>query len=116
MTDVPRARSPRRPAGRAAARMLPGPDGFELRLLVRNGEQLLLALVIPIVALIGMTAVTVIELPRTAGRHRDAGHLALAILSTGFTSMAISTRLRPPVRGDQATDRVGGLAAGPAGR
>ena len=56
-TFTPAAR-PRRVAGCSRAQ-----TGFEIRLLVRNGEQLLLALVIPIAALIGLTRVTVIALP-----------------------------------------------------
>lgn len=66
---------------------------LETRMLVRNGEQLLLALVIPVVVLIGGIVV--------AGRFRIGGAdpvqrlapavLALAILSTSFTSLAIAT-------------------------
>jgi ABC-2 type transport system permease protein len=67
---------------------------MESRLMVRNGEQLLLALVIPLLVLVG----------GVAGAHRigihfderavDAltpGVLALAVMSTAFTSLAIAT-------------------------
>ena len=66
---------------------------METRLLMRNGEQILLALVIPIVILIGGTASAgVVELG--SGRRIDVltpGVLALAVLSTAFNSLAIAT-------------------------
>ncbi|MGH3447893.1 MAG: ABC transporter permease [Nocardioidaceae bacterium] len=66
---------------------------METRLLVRNGEQLLLALVIPVLLLAGgAEAGHVIDLG--AGRRIDVltpGVLALAVMSTSFTSLAIAT-------------------------
>jgi ABC-2 type transport system permease protein len=67
---------------------------METRLLLRNGEQLLLAVVIPLIVLVGGIA---------AARHFDLsfrhspvdtltpGILALAVMSTSFTSLAIAT-------------------------
>ena len=67
---------------------------METRLLLRNGEQLLLAVVIPLIVLVGGIA---------AARHFDLtfshspvdtltpGMLALAVMSTSFTSLAIAT-------------------------
>ena len=67
---------------------------MEVRLLLRNGEQLLLAVVIPVLVLVG----GVIGADRVgidlAHRPVDAltpGVLALAIMSTSFTSVAIAT-------------------------
>jgi ABC-2 type transport system permease protein len=66
---------------------------MELRLLSRNGEQLLLTLVIPLLLLImGTRADAVVDLG--PGRSIDIltpGVLALAVLSTSFTSLAIAT-------------------------
>jgi ABC-2 type transport system permease protein len=66
---------------------------METRLLLRNGEQLLLALVIPMLLLIGgAEAGDVIDLG--SGRRIDVltpGVLALAVISTSFTSLAIAT-------------------------
>lgn len=66
---------------------------LETRLLLRNGEQLLLALVIPLVVLIGAAEASgVVDLG--AGRRIDVltpGVMALAVLSTSFTSLAIAT-------------------------
>jgi ABC-2 type transport system permease protein len=76
---------PRRVAAQAA---------IEARLMLRNGEQLLLAVVIPVIVLVG----------GVSGAHRIGLHfshsavdvftpgvLALAIMSTSFTSLAIAT-------------------------
>lgn len=67
---------------------------METRLLLRNGEQLLLALVIPVIVLVGgVAAVDRLGLD-LAHRPVDAltpGVLALAVMSTSFTSLAIVT-------------------------
>lgn len=66
---------------------------MEARLLLRNGEQLVLALVIPVLVLVGGTfSGSVLDLGD--GRRIDLvtpGVLSLAVLSTAFTSMAIAT-------------------------
>ena len=82
-----------KPGAAAPAAMLRSQVGMELRLLVRNGEQLLLTLVIPLLLLIaGTHSDKVVDLG--AGRPIDIvtpGVLALAIMSTSFTSLAIAT-------------------------
>lgn len=82
-------RSDPRPARRLA--MIAASAGFELRLTLRNGEQLLLALVLPVVALVGGTLVTTVELPEPRIDTVTPGVLALAVISTAFTSQAIIT-------------------------
>ena len=67
---------------------------METRLMVRNGEQLLLAVVIPLLVL--FAGVTAIERQNLSLSHTPIdtlapGVLALAIMSTAFTSLAIST-------------------------
>jgi len=66
---------------------------METKLLLRNGEQLLLALVIPLLLLVGgAKAGGVVDLG--PGRRIDVltpGVLALAVMSTAFTSLAIAT-------------------------
>lgn len=66
---------------------------METKLLLRNGEQLLLALVIPLLVLVGgARAGSVIDLG--PGRRIDVltpGVMALAVLSAAFTSLAIAT-------------------------
>ncbi len=80
-----------RPGPAPVRRMLRAQTVFELRLLIRNGEQLLLALVIPIAALVGLSLVTLVELPEPRVGTVVAGVVTLAVLCTGFTSLAIST-------------------------
>ncbi len=66
-------------------------SGLELRTQLRNGEQLLLALVIPLAVLFGMNELTLVSL---TGRRIDAvtpGVLTLALMSAAFTSQAITT-------------------------
>jgi ABC-2 type transport system permease protein len=66
---------------------------METRLLLRNGEQLLLALVIPLLLLLGgAESGGVVDLG--SGRRIDVltpGVMALAVMSTSFTSLAITT-------------------------
>ncbi|MFC4532750.1 ABC transporter permease [Sphaerisporangium dianthi] len=65
--------------------------GAEIRAVLRNGEQLLLTLIIPILVLVGFSAIPLLEVP---GRRIDfvtPGVLALAIMSTAFTGQAIGT-------------------------
>lgn len=69
---------------------------FELRLLLRNGEQFLLTVVIPLVLLVGLSLTTFISisLPAEASSRVEGvlpGILALAVMSTSFTALAIST-------------------------
>ncbi len=67
---------------------------METTLLLRNGEQLLLALVIPVLVLLaGVLAVDRLDVSLS---HRPVdeltpGVLALAVMSTSFTSLAIAT-------------------------
>jgi ABC-2 type transport system permease protein len=66
--------------------------GLELRTLVRNGEQLLLTLVIPVLLLVVFSAEALINIG--PGHRIDfiaPGILALAVMSTSFTSLAIGT-------------------------
>lgn len=65
---------------------------FEFGLTLRNGEQLLLTLIIPVAAMLGLTYMTGVDLG-TDDRIQVVvpGIIALAILATAFTSQAIST-------------------------
>jgi ABC-2 type transport system permease protein len=65
---------------------------FDARVLLRNGEQLLLTIVLPAMLLVGLTLASVPDLG--TARRIDVvapGVLALAVLSTAFTGQAIST-------------------------
>ncbi|MEO6821079.1 MAG: ABC transporter permease [Candidatus Nanopelagicales bacterium] len=64
----------------------------EVRTTLRNGEQLLLTLVIPLVLLVGLSRTRVVSLGTgPAIDEVTPGILALAIMSTAFTSQAIAT-------------------------
>jgi ABC-2 type transport system permease protein len=73
--------------------MLRAQTVMELRLLARNGEQVLLTLVIPLLLLVmGTRSDEIVDLG--PGRPIDIitpGVLALAVMSTSFTSLAIAT-------------------------
>ena len=81
------------PGAATPAAMVRSQITMELRLLVRNGEQLLLTLVIPLILLVmGTQSDKVLDLG--TGRPIDIvtpGVLALAVMSTSFTSLAIAT-------------------------
>ena len=67
---------------------------MESRLLLRNGEQLLLAIVIPVLVLFGgVMAIQYagLSLSHTPVDELTPGVLALAVMSTSFTSLAIAT-------------------------
>ncbi|QGQ19542.1 ABC transporter permease [Cellulomonas sp. JZ18] len=68
--------------------------GFETRTILRNGEQLLVTVVIPVLALVGLVRGTFVEFD-TAGASRvdflTPGVLALAVMTSSFTSQAIAT-------------------------
>lgn len=66
--------------------------GFEIRTLLSNGEQLLVSLLLPALALVGLAVGNTPDLG--AGRRIDIvvpSVLALAVVSTAFTGQAIST-------------------------
>ncbi|MFZ8909854.1 MAG: ABC transporter permease, partial [Candidatus Nanopelagicales bacterium] len=67
---------------------------FELRLLLRNGEQFLLTVVIPLALLLAATFVAAVPLSGAPGTARLpaalGGVLAVAIIASAFTSLAIS--------------------------
>jgi ABC-2 type transport system permease protein len=72
--------------------MLRAQAGLELRLTLRRGESVLLTLIIPLALLLFFSTVDV--LPAGSGRPVDfvvPGVLALAVLSTSFTGLAIAT-------------------------
>lgn len=82
-----------RPGAAPVPAMVAAQAGMEARLLLRNGEQLLLAVVIPLLVLVGgQQAGELLDLG--PGQRIDVltpGALALAVLSTAFTSVAIAT-------------------------
>ena len=80
------------PGAAPLPRMVRAQAALELRTLARNGEQLLLTLIIPVLLLLAFGHENLISVG--AGSRIDfvvPGILALAVLSTAFTSQAIGT-------------------------
>ncbi|HXA61800.1 MAG TPA: ABC transporter permease [Streptosporangiaceae bacterium] len=72
--------------------MVSAQTSYEVRSLLRNGEQLLLTLIIPVVLLVLFSATSLLDVG--GGSRVDfltPGILALAVLSTAFTGQAIGT-------------------------
>lgn len=82
------------PGAAPLARQVRAQARLETKLLLRNGEQLLLALVIPVIVLVGMV-LGADKLGLAWDHHAvgvfTPGVLALAVMSTAFTSLAIAT-------------------------
>lgn len=65
---------------------------FEIRTVLRNGEQLVITLVLPMLLLVVLSRTTLIDLGTSDRIGLVApGVLALAVMSTAFTSQAIAT-------------------------
>lgn len=79
------------PGPAAVVRRIGAQSGVELRQALRNGEQLLLTVIIPTVLLLLFTAAPVLDLPKPRVDFLVPGVLALAIMSTAFTGQAIAT-------------------------
>lgn len=80
------------PGAAPLSRMIASQTAYELRTLLRNGEQLLLTLIIPVVLLVLFSATSLMDVG--GGRRVDfitPGILALAVMSTAFTGQAIGT-------------------------
>ncbi len=77
-----------RPA--AVPKMLAAQFGLELRLLLRNGEQLLLTMFIPITLLVGLTLLPLGSFGPNRAATFVPAIMALAVISTAFTGQAIA--------------------------
>lgn len=90
-TSAPGGLAPR-PGAAPRGRVLATQTLAEIRMTLRNGEQLLLTLVIPVVLLVALS-----HLPESVVGHSPAvdavvpGILALSVISTAFTGQAIAT-------------------------
>lgn len=90
MTWAPGDLAPR-PQAATRGQMLKAQTRAELTLILRNPEQVLLTLVIPLVLLVLLTEVSIVDV---SGRRVDffvPGIMALAVMSSSFTGQAIAT-------------------------
>jgi ABC-2 type transport system permease protein len=79
------------PAAASRGQMLLAQARAELVLMLRNGEQLLLTMVIPLALLVGLSTVDAVEVDGPRVDFFVPGILALAVMSTAFTGQAIAT-------------------------
>ena len=79
------------PGAAPLPRMVAAQARLELTLMLRNGEQLLLLGVIPVLLLVLFSTVDLLDLPGRAVDYVTPGILGLAVLSTAFTGQAIGT-------------------------
>lgn len=91
MTAFPAGTFGPRPAASSVARMVPAQAWFEMRLLLRHPEQLLLVLVIPLGLLSLLATVPIVDTGPGTVDFLVPGILALAVMSTAFTGQAIAT-------------------------
>lgn len=80
------------PGAAPLTRMIAAQAALETRMLLRNGEQLLLTVVIPTLLLVLFGSVDIVDTGEGAAVDFLApGILALAVMSTAFTGQAIAT-------------------------
>ena len=95
-------------------RMVLSQGVFELRTVLRHGEQLLITAILPALFLVVLTRTDIFALPLAPGQQRidmiAPGVLALAVLSSAFTGPAISTGF------DRRAGALRLLATSPLGR
>ncbi|WP_338683068.1 ABC transporter permease [Streptomyces acidiscabies] len=81
-----------RPGAAPLPRMIAAQASLETKMLLRNGEQLLLTVIIPTLLLVLFSSVDIIDTGK--GKSIDfltPGILALSVMSTAFTGQAIAT-------------------------
>ncbi|MFH9086148.1 ABC transporter permease [Streptomyces sp. NPDC017673] len=71
--------------------MIAAQAALETKMLLRNGEQLLLTVVIPTLLLVLFSSVDIVDTGSEAVDFLAPGILALAVMSTAFTGQAIAT-------------------------
>ncbi|QKW05837.1 ABC transporter permease [Streptomyces sp. NA04227] len=84
-----------RPGAAPLPRMIAAQAVLETKMLLRNGEQLLLTVVIPTLLLVLFATVDIVDVKDTGAEESidflAPGVLALAVMSTAFTGQAIAT-------------------------
>ena len=78
------------PRPNTVRKMLAAQFGLELKLLLRNGEQLLLTMFIPITLLVGLTLLPLGSFGDNRAATFTPAIMALAVISTAFTGQAIA--------------------------
>ncbi len=93
-TTGPAPAAPSHAGAASPRRRVLAQTAFEARAILRNGEQLLVTIVVPVFALIGLVEVDALDIS-TGGLSRidffAPGVLALAVMTSSFTSQAIAS-------------------------
>lgn len=92
-------------------RMTAAQTRMELSLFLRNGEQLLVALIIPLAALIALVAIDFGAVPEPRVDHAITAVLTMSVMGTSFTGQAIAVAFD---RRYDALKRLGGTPLPPA--
>jgi ABC-2 type transport system permease protein len=90
MTTFPAGTFTPAPAAGRKLRMLTAHARTEIALTLRNGEQILLTLLIPVALLVGLTYVHVVSMPEPRVNSVVPRVFALAMMSSAFTGQAIA--------------------------
>ena len=90
MTNFPPGTFAPAPGQGRLSRMLLTQARTEFVLTLRNGEQVLLTLLIPLGMLVGLTMLNVVPVPSPRVNNITPRILALAVMSTAFTGQAIA--------------------------
>ncbi|WP_077801342.1 ABC transporter permease [Streptomyces sp. JHA26] len=91
-TTTPTGTYTPRPGAAPLGRMIATQAALETKMLLRNGEQLLLTVIIPTLLLVLFSSVDIVDTGEgEAVDFLAPGVLALAVLSTAFTGQAIAT-------------------------
>jgi ABC-2 type transport system permease protein len=80
-----------RPGAAPLSAMVRAQAAAEVRTMLRNGEQLLLTMIIPILLLVGFSKAPIVDVGGSRVDFVTPGILALAVMSTAFTGQAIAT-------------------------
>lgn len=91
MTSTPALDLRPRPGRAPTSRILARQAAMEVRLTLRRGEAVVITMVVPLLALIGVGRSDVIRVPGDRLGFVVPGTIALAVMSTAFTGQAIST-------------------------
>lgn len=92
-------------------RMTAAQTRMELSLFLRNGEQLLVALIIPLAALVALVAIDFGAVPEPRVDHAITAVLTMSVMGTSFTGQAIAVAFD---RRYDALKRLGGTPLPPA--
>src|SRR5699024_6270946 len=101
-----------RPSAPASVRRMTGAQTrMELSLFLRNGEQRLVALIIPLPARVALVAIDFGAVPEPRGDHAITAVLTMSVMGTSFTGQAIAVAFD---RRYDALKRLGGTPLPPA--